>query len=176
LATTTIKTNGYPFYNLTFGNGSGGTWTFQDAATTTNDLTITAGTSSSAYNMNVYGGDVTGNGILNWTGGTFLLDGTGYFGGTSPWTFSNLTFGDGTGVATITATSTGTTTISSVLTIKSNQTLSAGAKTWVLSGSGTPFVINGTFDYQTSKFKYSANADTYIINTDYYDLELKPGG
>jgi len=43
-----------------------------------------------------------------------------------------------------------------------------------LSGSGTPFVINGTFNYQTSTFKYIANADTYITAADYWNLELKP--
>ncbi|MFA5746917.1 MAG: heparin lyase I family protein, partial [Candidatus Paceibacterota bacterium] len=39
----TISTGGSPFYTLTF-NGSGGGWTLNDAATTTNTLNVTAGT------------------------------------------------------------------------------------------------------------------------------------
>ncbi len=88
----TITTNGSSFYNLTF-NGSGGVWNMNDAATTTNNLTMTAGTASSTSNMNVLGGTVSGNGTLNWTAGTFLVDGTGNFGGTTAWSFYNLTLG-----------------------------------------------------------------------------------
>jgi len=44
------------------------------------------------------------------------------------------------------------------LTIDSEQVLNAGSRIWTLSGSGTPFVINGTFNYQTSTFRYTANA------------------
>ena len=171
----TITTAGNSFYSLTFDSANGG-WTFLDAATTTNNLTSTQGTATSSYNMTVLGGAVTGNGTLNWTGGTFLVDGTGNFGGTSDWTFYNLTFGDGSGITTTTATSTATTTISNVLTIDSSQTLNAGTKTWVLSDSGTPFIINGAFKCQTSTFKYTANDPTYITEADYYNLELVPGG
>ncbi|MDD5145368.1 MAG: hypothetical protein PHF44_00745 [Candidatus Pacebacteria bacterium] len=175
LATTTIKTGGSSFYNLTF-NGSNGVWTFQDDATTTNDLTVTAGTASSTYNMYVYGGDVLGNGTLNWLGGTFMVDGSGYFGGTSEWTFYDLTFGDGSISTAITATSTGTTTITDVLTVSTSQTLNAGEKSWVLSGSGTPFVLDGGFGPATSTFYYTATANTNIKSTLYYNLNLSPSG
>ena len=251
----TITTAGNTFYDLTFNSSDGnGVWTFQDAATTTNDLIITQGTASSSNNMVVQGGDVIGNGTLNWTGGTFTLSGEGNFGGTSDWTFStltfgtgstgtttaqstgtttvssnfsvasshilngsknfvvsggnttgngvinlaggtflldsvgdfggtsdwtfyNLNFGDGSGTATTTALNSATTTISHILTIDTSQILNAGSsKVWILSGSNTPFVKNGTFNYETSTFKYTANADTYITATDYYNLELAPGG
>ncbi|MCX6224754.1 MAG: hypothetical protein NTV01_08400 [Bacteroidia bacterium] len=163
------------FYNLTF-NGSGGVWTLQGSASTTHDLTTTLGTASSSYDMYDYGGNVTGNGTLNWSGGTFLLDGTGYFGGTSAWTFSNLTFGNGSGSETNTATSTGTTTISSVLTIASSQTLSAGQRPWVLSGSNTPFVKTGTFTPASSTFYYTSVSNTTSTATTYYNLNLAPSG
>ncbi len=45
----TITTAGNSFYNLTF-NGSGGEWTFQDAATTSATTTITQGTLSQGAN------------------------------------------------------------------------------------------------------------------------------
>jgi hypothetical protein len=248
----TIRTNGKAFWNLTF-NSSGGVWTFLDAATTTNDLTITAGTASSTYDMRVYGGDITGDGILNWTGGTFYLAGNGYFGGTNPWNFNNLTFGtgsagtttctstnsitvngnltvssshtltgsksftvnggdatgdgvinltggtflldgtgnfggasnwnfynltfgDGVGVATTNKTGNGNITVSNVLTISTNQTLNASSQTWTLSGGGTPFVINGTFNSQTSTFKYTATVNATATATTYYNLILAPSG
>jgi len=249
----TITTDGDSFYNLTL-NGSGGEWTFQDAATTSNDLTITDGTASSSYDMYVLGGDVTGNGNLNWTANTFFVYGTGYFGGTSTWAFYHLTFGDASTPGTTTATSTvsatttvlgnltveplhtlngaknftvngnapgdgiinltdgtftmvgegsfgpsggawtlynltfgdgtaGTTTtsggvsditVSNVLTISSNQSLEAGDYAWILSNSGTPFVINGNFDAETSIFKYTGTGDTNITATTYNNLELTP--
>ena len=175
-ATTTIKTAGSPFWDLTF-NDPDGVWTFQDAATTTNDLTITGGTASSSNNMYVYG-DVIGNGtgILNWTGGTFLLDGTGYFGGVASWIFYDLTFGDGAGFTVTIATSTGTTTVTNLLTIADSQTLNAGEKSWVLSGGGTPFVKTGTFTAATSTFYYTSTDNTTVTAAVYYNLNLSPAG
>jgi hypothetical protein len=249
-----ITTNGSPFWNLTF-NGSGGVWTFQDAATTTNDLQILAGTASSTFDFYVKGGDVTGDGTLNFTGGTFFLYGTGYFGGANPWTFYHLTFGSGTAgtttatstvsatttvsgnltvtsnqtltgsksftinggnatgdgtinltgtgtftlagtgnfggtsnwtfynltfgsgsAASTTAPSSGTTTVSNVLTISANQQLYAGSKPWVLSGSGTPFKIDGIFQAQSSLFKYIGicplACNIYVSATTYNNLQI----
>jgi len=170
LSTATITTGGSSFYNLTF-NGAGGTWTFQDAATTSNDLTVTAGTASSSYNMNVLGGDVTGNGTLYWASSTFMVGGTGNLGGTQNWNFYNLTFS-----GTTTATSTGTTTISNVLTIAVNQTLNAGEKPWVLSGAGTPFVKTGTFTAATSTFYYTNTNNATVTAAIFYNLNLSPAG
>jgi uncharacterized protein (TIGR02145 family) len=180
VSTTTITTGGAAFYNLTF-NGSNGVWTFQDAATTTNDLTITAGTASSSYNMYVYGGDVTGNGTLNWASSTFMVDGTGNFGGTPNWNFYNLTFGNGAvPAATTTAGSTGTTTVSNVLTIAANQTLNAGSKVWEIDGASTstapytPFLVSGTFNASSSTFRYTTSRNTNIAAATYYNLNLEP--
>ncbi|MFA5386929.1 MAG: hypothetical protein WC322_00850 [Candidatus Paceibacterota bacterium] len=175
-ATTTGKTitvNENPFYNLTF-NGSGGEWTLQDAATTTNDLTITAGTALSSYDMAVQGGDVTGDGVLYWTGtSSFLVRGTGNFGGSTLWRFYDLIFGDGN-EATTTNPGSDYILIGNSLTIASNHTLNAGSATWDLAGQGTPFIVNGTFNSQTSVLYYSSPWDTNITATNYYDLKLQP--
>jgi hypothetical protein len=133
---------------LTFNNASG-VWTFQDAATTTNNLNILAGTSSSAYDMKVLGGGVQGNGVLNWTSGTFLVDGTGYFGGSSDWTFNDLTFGDGSGAATTTATSTNSITVNGDLSVATSQ-IFTGSKSFSIyggdaTGNGTLNLTGGTF-------------------------------
>ena len=180
LSTTTIKTGGDSFYNITF-NGSGGVFTFLDDATTTNDLTITAGTASSTYNMYVYGGDVTGGaGTLNWSSSTFMVDGPGNFGGTSTWTFYNLTFGDGLAPATTTyATGTASTTISNYLTIAANQTLNAGFKTWNIGGYSTtsvPFIVQGTFNASSSTFRYTTGWNTNITAATYYNLAFASDG
>jgi len=167
-----INVDGDPFYNLTF-NGSGGGWTFLDAATTTNDLTVTAGTVISDYNMTVLGGDVSGNGILSW-GSNFLVDGTGNFGGSSSWSFHDLTFGDGSGAATTTNIGSGTVMIYGNLTIASSQVLNAGGSIWKLADSSTPFVINGTFNAQTSTIAYIGVQDTNITEASYYNLQLDP--
>jgi hypothetical protein len=151
----TIKTNGSPFWNLTF-NGSGGVWIFQDAATTTNDLSILAGTASSTYDFYVKGGDVTGDGTLNFTGGTFFLYGTGYFGGATNWNFYHLTFGDGT-TGTTTCTSTNSITVNGNLTVTSNHTLT-GSKSFTVNGgnatgdgvinlTGGTFLLDGTGNF-----------------------------
>ena len=106
--------------------------------TVTGDMAIATGATlsgSGTGTITVNGGDVTGDGTINLTGNTFTVDGTGNFGGATAWTFKNLVFGDGTGSATTTATGAGSITISGVKTIKANQTLNAGSKTWNLTGS-----------------------------------------
>lgn len=169
----TIADGGSNWNHVTF-NGSGGGWSFSDATVIGGDLTVTAGTLSGTNNITVNGGDATGNGTINLTGGAFLLDATGNFGGTTNWTFYDLTFGDGSGTATSTKTSTNTITTTHVLTIAANQTLDAGDDTWVLSGSGTPFVKTGIFTYSTSTVKYTGTGDTTVAAVDYYNLETSP--
>ncbi|GAH26602.1 unnamed protein product, partial [marine sediment metagenome] len=92
----TIADGGSNWNNVIFNNGSGG-WSFSDSTVMTGDLTVTAGTLSGTNDITVNGGGATGNGTITLTGGTFLLDTTGNFGGDAPWTFSNLTFGNGSG-------------------------------------------------------------------------------
>jgi len=172
----TITTAGNAFWNLIF-NGSGGSWEFQDAVTTTNNLTLTEGTASSTYNISVLGGNATGtNGTINMTGGTFLLDGTGNFGANATWTFYNLKLGDGSGTATTSKIGTGNIEVTNVLTIESLQTLNASSTSWTLSGNtSTPFSLSGTFNAQSSTFIYkgdNSGGNTNIASTTYYNLQV----
>lgn len=176
-ATTTGKTitpGGSSFYNVIF-NGSGGGWSFAAAPTIANDLTMTAGTLSGTSSMTVQGGDITGNGTINLTNGTTTLSGTGSFGGNTAWTFAGLTIGDGT-TQTTTGTGSGAITVSTNLTIASNQTLSAGARTWTLSGSGTPMTVSGTVNPGTSTFAYTGSSATNVAGASYYDLNIGGSG
>lgn len=108
------------------------------------------------------------------TNNTFTVSGTGTIGGTSSWTFANLTLGSGS-TATTTDTSTGNFTINNVLTLSSNQALDAtSTRTWILNGSGTPYVINGTFISNGSTFSYRGTEDTIIATSTYNNIDFKP--
>src|SRR6185295_2688880 len=136
--------NGDDFYNVELIPASGSpTYTIQTAAQTmvvTNNLLIGDGTNavtlstagcpdsligsmtvSSGAVLSGAGtctmtvtGNVTGDGTINRTAGTVLIDGTGNFGGNTAWTFANLTFGDGSGTTTINTTGSGGITITGV--------------------------------------------------------------
>lgn len=117
----TIADNTSNFHNLTF-NGASGGWSFTSAVILGGDLVVTAGTLSGTQDLTVNGADATGNGTINLSGGTFAIDGTGTLGGSTAWTFNNLTFGDGSGATTTTASSSQK-NVSGNLTVAANQTL-----------------------------------------------------
>ncbi len=174
-AATTLATITY--YNLTI-NGSGVTFTLGGATTVANDVTVTAGTLAGTNNLTVNGGDITGNGTINLTAGTATLTGAGNIGGSSLWTFYNLTLSGAS--QTTTAASTGGITTSNVLTISASHTLAAGSKTWTLSGTtGTPLVVSGTLTANTSTFYFSGNyasGNTTVPAQTYYNLTLSDAG
>lgn len=157
-------------------NGTGGEWSIASSTTVTNDIALTAGTITGAGDLLVRGGDITGGGTMNMTGGTVTLETDGNLGGTTDWTLSSLTLGDGVVVATTTKAGAGNMVISGVLTISANHTLESGDVDWTLSGAGTPFVINGTFEPNGSLYTYTANASTNITATTYERLILAPTG
>jgi len=178
-ATTTGKsiysTAPLTLYDVAF-TGAGGGWNFtgtSSATTTMHTLTPTAGTIGGGGDIDVQNGNVTGGGTISMTGGTFLLEPNGNFGNSNPWQFSNLVLGT-TSPNTTVKTGTGTTTVTNVLTIATNQTLSAGSGPWVLSGVGTPFVINGTFTAGTGAFWYTGISATNIAGTTYGPLYFAP--
>ncbi len=158
------------FDSVTF-NGSGGGWSFSSTSTMDSNLTMTAGTLSGTSTITVSGGSVTGNGTIDLTGGTFTVSGTGNFGGSSNWIFDNLTVS-----GTTTATGSGSVTATGVMTISGSDSLNAAGKTWILSGSGTPLSISGTFTASTSTVDYTSTSATNITSVTYYDLNLKPSG
>ena len=178
------------FYNLTF-DGVTGDWTPGAAVTVMNDLTMTAGSLLGTQNIAVGNSgadpDVTGNGTITLTGGTFTLGGPGtvLFGGNTAWTFNNLTFEEDYSAGTIiSANGTGGINVSGVLDIQgTNDTMdfSAGSKTYTLSGnSGDPFLFSGgvvTFNADTSTFTYTGDSggNNTVQTTTYYNLTFTPG-
>ena len=95
----------------------------------------------------VRGGGVTGEGVIDMAGGTFALENTGDFGGSSDWSFDNLTFGDGLASTETTTAGVGRISVSGTLTIADKHTLNAGNNSWTLSGSQDPFVFDETFGW-----------------------------
>ncbi len=162
------------FDNLTF-NGAGGGWTLSNTApiSVVGTFALTAGTISGTGDLVVSSGNLTGAGVFAMTGGTVTLTGTGSFGSASSWSFNNLTLGTG-GTNTTSKTGVGTTTVAGVLTVSSGQTLNASSTNWVLSGGGTPLVVNGTFNVQTAPFFFTATSATTIYDVNYAALYLAP--
>ncbi len=120
-------------------------------------------------NVTISDGGVTaaGNGQINASAGTFLVHGSGNFGGSSTWNFINLTFGNGSGSAALTATGVGAVNVSGVLTVAAYQTLNMGSKVYTLSGTGTPLVKAGTVYPDTSRVVYTgstANVAALMFN------------
>lgn len=176
---TIFSTKPLSFYDVVF-DGVGGQWQLLGTSTATTSIrtmALTAGTVAGTGDVDVRSGGVTGGGTITMTGGTFLIEGTGNFGNSNPWTFRNLTFGTST-AHTITKTGLSTTTVTNILRLSPNQTLYAGTdavQAWVLSGAGTPFVITGaTFNVQAAPFFYTGTTATNITAATYGPLYLVP--
>ncbi len=166
------------FYDLNF-NGVGGSWSFSQATQyINNNLTVTEGTLSGTSNITAFG-DITGDGTINLTAGTFTQDGsggtaTGLFGGKSDWTFYNLTLGTGDGLIT-TGYGSGGIIVNGTMTIATGQAFNAGLKTWTLAKGGTPLVNNGTFNADTSTFKFTDAASSGGGTVTIYEGNLQSG-
>ncbi len=167
-------------YNNLVINGTG-TFNLTQSSSAQGDLSVTAGTlASSSANFDTLG-DVTGNGIINFTGtsGFSVFAPTGNFGGDTAWAFNNLNIGEDA-TNNITATGTGGTTISGLMSF-STDTFNAGSKNWILSGDADlPLTIFNltTFDGGTSTFTYTGNyssGNTQIMGLPYNNLTFNNG-
>lgn len=196
---TSLTTASNQLFNFVANPGASNTITLNDDFTTQvyGDVTISSGTLSSAYNMTVNGGDLTGAGDLNHTANTVTLYTSGVIGSSSTpdWNFNNLTLSIGaTGCtldyATTTGAGSGTMTINGTLTTQScscgescsyKHTLDAGAKSWILAGltptSGAMRLIGNTSTFRYTGVNPSGNVTVgYTSSTTtyyYYNLELQ---
>ncbi len=170
----TVEDTTYAVINL--GGAVAENYTFEGTVFTT---TLTVDTNATLIGSTLVAtANATGNGTITHTG-TFVVDGTGNFGGNTNWSFALLYIGDGSGVTTTTATGSGSITVSDTLTLDIEQTLNAGSKTWTLSKAGTglsrPFINAGSFSSgSSSTFVYTGNGDTTIENVAYNNLNFTP--
>ena len=173
-ATTTGKSitspNTVSFNNLQF-TGVGGGWNITAPLSVQGNMVVATGTVTGTSNITVESGSLSGDGTLSLGGGTVTVARTNTLGGIRPWTFNNLTLGNGTVVGTTTPYGTATTTILGNLTIANAHFLVASSARFDLAGSGTVFTRNGTFLPDTSTFRFSG-ASASVPGITFYDLEL----
>ena len=175
-ATTSLKRIQAPdtFNNIVF-NGAGGVWNIDEALTAEYNFSVNAGTTTGTSSVTVLKGIVTGDGEINFTGGTVSINESGNFGGANDWAFANLTLGDGSN-ATTTKIGANDITIRNVLTISSNHVLEAGDDIWTFVGTGTVFTPTGVFNPQTSTTTYASTSAMTVAATGYNNLVLAPTG
>jgi len=150
------------FYNLTV---TGTVVALNGNVTTTNDLTINDGGS---FNLKTFtlrsGGNIATNGTTTQGAGTIVMTGTSKtLGGTKTAYADNLTISG-------TVTLVGDLAVNTTLTINSTKSLSAGGNTIFLAGAGTPFANYGTFNANTSTFRYTGSSPAISPTSTYYNL------
>jgi hypothetical protein len=101
--------------------------------------------------LSISGTFTPGTGTIQYTGATVVV---------APTTYYDLTTG-GTGSYALSS----TTTVSHTLSITSGATLSPGSNTLILSGTGTPLSISGTFTAGTGTVQYTGSTATVTATT-----------
>jgi len=162
------------FYDVVW-SGAGGSWSVDVPLTIANDADMLAGTLEGASDVTVESGALAGDGEVAMTGGTVTLETGGSFGGTTDWTFNNLTLGDGVGGST-TKVGSGSVTTNGILTVSAGHTLNAGGSEWVLMGAGNALSVSGTFNADTSTTTYATTTNMIVAPLDYYNVVLAPQG
>lgn len=143
----------------------------QSSVTTTNVLTVGGAGSLTGYSGLTINLPATGTPFVKT--GTFTPNGStvSYSGATAniaSTTYYNLTVNNGTS-----GDLTGSTTVTNVLTVNSSKTLDLKGFTIDLSGTGTPFVKNGTLTPSNGTIRYSgAGATNVTAGTFYYGLAI----
>lgn len=165
---TAVGSSTITFYHPTF-TGSG-SWTIQTPVVAQSGISVSAGTVNGISDVTVSSGSFSGNGTVNFTAGTAYVKKTNTLGGTTPWSFYNLTLG-GTGAGTTKPGSNATTTVRNKLTIAAAHFLNAYGSVWDIQGSGAAFVESGTFLEGTSTIRYSG-ATPNVLRTPYYNLVI----
>ena len=164
-ASTTIT-----FYDLEF-TGAGGGWAIQTPIVSLTDMLVSTGTVSGISNITVETGSLTGNGLVDMTGGTTQIKLANTLGGSREWNFYNLRLGNGSNSGITKRATNATTTVRNILTISSAHFLYAYGSTWDIQGSGNTFVKSGTLLQGTSTIRYSGTTPN-ITRTTYNNLVI----
>lgn len=172
---TTLSPQEITFNTLSF-TGAGGGWNVNGNIRSAQGIALATGTVTGTGNITITNGSFSGNGTLSMGSGTTTIEQTNTLGGTTPWTFGNLVLGNSLTLGTTTPASSATTTVLGKLTISTAHYLNAGNSLWNLAGTGNVFVENGNYIEATSTMRYSGAGTTNILNTVYYNLDLKAQG
>ncbi|MFA5954828.1 MAG: hypothetical protein WC817_04835 [Patescibacteria group bacterium] len=183
-STTTLRGTGtlgsgtYSFYNLILGDGiSTRTTTLIGSVTVANLLTTASqhtldGNTATLTLSGTSGTVLSNNGIFAPSSSTVVYSGANAAGNTriTDVAYYNLQL---TGADTYDLGADNF--VTGVLTIGVSATFAPGTYTVTLSGTGTPFVVNGTFTPSTSIVSYSGNSPT-VAATTYNELYLSGSG
>lgn len=181
-STITVTGTGIPFSASGTFNANSSTFIYNGngavtvAATTYNILTFSP--AIAAGQTYTGGGAITCNGnfISNpSSAGANTL--TFNLGGTFSVTGSITLTGSGAGPARTAMNTTGAGNYDvscSTLTINALNSLTANSSNITVSGTGTPFTLSGTFNSNTSIFKYTGNAATTMTVATYFSLQALP--
>lgn len=172
-ARTIVTVNPLSLWNLSF-TGSG-TWTLGSDILVANTFNLASGTLAGTGNITAQNG-ATGNGALLMTAGTFALPRGGNFGGANVWSPFNLVLGDGSTLSTTTKTGVGTTTVSGVLTVNVKHNFNLATNPLILSGTGTPLVVQGNIDTTSGTVTYASAGGTNVANIAYNNLAFQGTG
>ncbi len=172
---TTTTGQEISFNNLQFTGANGG-WNINGNIRAQGNIDVATGTVTGTGNITLPYGSFSGNGTVSLGSGTTTIEQTNTLGGTTAWTFGNLVLGNSVNVGTTTPATNATTTVLGKLTVSSAHYLNAGGSGWNLRGSGTVFVVNGTFLKGTSTVQYSGTLDASVLGTSYYNLNFDAFG
>ncbi len=162
------------FYDVAF-TGTNGGWAIQTPIVSETGIAVDAGTVSGVANITIETGSLSGDGLVDMTGGTTLIKRTNTLGGANPWAFYNLTLGNGINAEFTTPASDATTTVRNVLTVATGHFYDLGSASLELSGSGNVFVKPGNFVRGSSSVRYSG-ATPNILRTGYHNLIIDTAG
>lgn len=168
--TGNVSASGISFYDFLV---SSGTTTVLSALDINNALTVSSGaTLSGSSNVNV-GYNVTGDGTISMSGGTFTTETTINFGGDTAWTFNNLAL---TGsIAVVTKTGSGSITVSNDLTT-SDTTLEPSSSTWNIGGNFAA-TLSSSAGTHTFNFTATDTGNTIALGGGYfYNLTFNGAG
>lgn len=159
------------YYNLSASTGN--TKTLQGTTAVSNVLTINASTTlaAGANTLNLSG---TGTPFVNsgtFTAGTSTVN----FNGSGAQNIPGLTFYNLTTSTGNTKTLQANTNVSNVLTVGAGTTFAPSSFTLNLSGTGTPFVVSGTFTAGTSTVNFNGSGTQNIPAQTYYNLSTSTG-
>lgn len=160
------------FYNLN--TATGGTKTLLGSTTVSNVLTVgpssTFATGAFTLTLSGTGTPLVDNGTFTATaGGTVIYSGA--TANIAAESYANLQTSTA-GVKTLA----GNTTVATVLTVNSPSTLSTGANTLTLTGTGTPLVDNGTFTASSGSTVIYSGATATVAGETYANLQVSTAG
>ncbi len=155
--------------------GVGGGWNLNVDITVLENIEVATGTLTGTGSVIIPSGTFFGEGLVSFGGGTTTIETSSILGGSASWVFNNLKFGNGSVNGTTTRAGLATTTVGGALTVSAGHTLKLGGSGWLLSGAGTPIIINGVLDTATSTVLYSASNAQNIVSETYYNLLFEAG-